>query len=85
MRITDLSKPVELTKIGAVEGTKGVQAPKTVARAEASEVLNVNVSGKAQELSARAGRLEELKASIRDGSFKADANKIATKLLGEDE
>lgn len=87
MRIHDVIKPTEVTKVGAVEGAKGVQGSKSVSRTEtAGEVLHVQVSERAHELSAKnVARLEELKASIKNGSFKVDADKIATKLVGDDE
>lgn len=50
-----------------------------------SDALSVNVSAKAQEISkTRAARVDELRASIANGTFKVDAKAIAAKLVGDD-
>ena len=43
---------------------------------------SVNVSARAQELAAGASRLEELRAQVRDGTYKIDPQKIAARIVG---
>jgi anti-sigma28 factor (negative regulator of flagellin synthesis) len=89
MRITDryerlmeragpgAARPVDRTEKTGAGG-------RTAAEPRTGSPLEVNVSARAQELAAGASRLQELKASIRDGSFKIDAHAIASRLVGED-
>jgi negative regulator of flagellin synthesis FlgM len=84
MKIQDGFKPSEVNRVASVEAPKSAEpAPKSPAKSD--EVLQVKVSDRAQELAARAERAAELKAQIADGSFKVDADKIASKLVGDDE
>jgi len=84
MRIHEVGRPQDVSKIASVEGApKAAPVAKDAAKSES--VLQVQVSDRAQELAARAERAAELKAQIKDGSFKVDADKIAAKLVGGDE
>ncbi len=73
---------------------KGVSetAPTARARERAGEVrrtepgvLSVSVSSRAANLSTSAARLDELRSSIREGTFKIDARAIARALIGEEQ
>lgn len=65
------AKPVQTTaKSGATEA----------ANDGGGSILDVKVSGEAQ---ARAAGIEQLKARVQSGSFKVDADAIASKLVGE--
>lgn len=95
MRITDryqslmerpgagAAKPVVKTdEAGAANGSRGGTA--TSATGANAPAIQVKVSARAQELAAGSARLEELKASVKAGTFKIDADKIAAKLVGDE-
>jgi len=44
--------------------------------------VEVSVSDRAQELAAGSARLDELRAAIKNGSFKVDSRRIAERLVG---
>ena len=60
------------------------QSPAPAARTPHSSLLSVKVSDRAAQLSAGSARLEELRESVRNGTFKVDAHAIAQSLVGED-
>jgi anti-sigma28 factor (negative regulator of flagellin synthesis) len=62
----------------AAESTRAEGSHKT------SDVMQVNVSARARELSAGAARLTELREAVQNGTFKVDADAIAARLVGED-
>ena len=67
------AKPVQSTaKSGAAEATSD----------GASSILDIHVSAQAQALSNRAAGLEQLKAQVQSGTYKVDADAIASKLVG---
>lgn len=93
MRITDryqnlmeraagAARPVDKTE-RAGQGAKA-SAKGATAKASASGVLDVNVSDRAHELASGVAKLDELKASIQNGSFRIDHDAIASRLVGED-
>ena len=95
MKITDaygkfqVSTPTA-TGVSGSAPTKGVGAAKGSGHAHhAKDAGRVEVSDQAKALEAKASgdsdKIDRLKASIADGSFKVDASKIASKLTGEDE
>jgi anti-sigma28 factor (negative regulator of flagellin synthesis) len=75
------ARPVDKAAHESTQARAAAGAAKT---AKAGAAIQVNVSARAQELAAGAARLEELKASIKDGSFKVDADAIAAKLVGDE-
>ena len=88
MRISDryerFTDRVSTSKPGATTGADksvGKAAPVT---APQPSVLSVKVSAQAAQLSAGSARLDELKESVRNGTFKVDARAIADALLGQD-
>jgi anti-sigma28 factor (negative regulator of flagellin synthesis) len=88
MRITDRYQSIEGTQRVApakAAASTSKAAPTTGTSDGASGVLDVHVSQQAQELSARAGGVEQLKKQIQNGTFKVDADAIASKLVGGDE
>jgi anti-sigma28 factor (negative regulator of flagellin synthesis) len=91
MRISDryerFTDRVTTSKAGAAGATSG--ADKSVTKTAAvtapqPSVLSVKVSAEAAQLSAGSARLEELKQSVRNGTFKVDARAIANTLVGDD-
>lgn len=50
-----------------------------------SDALKVEVSATAKALAAGTAKLDELKASVQNGTYKVDSRAIARKLVGEDE
>ena len=44
----------------------------------------VHVSARAEQLASGADRVEELRAAVRNGTFKIDASAIAARLVGDD-
>jgi flagellar biosynthesis anti-sigma factor FlgM len=52
------------------------------AKAQAGSALEVSVSDRAQALASSTARLDELRAAIRDGSFRVDSERIARSLVG---
>ena len=96
MKITDaygkfqVSTPATAGTAGA-SSAKGV-APKTgaaPAHHHHKGAGRVEVSEQAKALEAKSAgdsaKIERLKSAISDGSFKVDAGKIASKLVGEDD
>lgn len=91
MRISDryerFTDRVSTTKAGATTASDkavGKTTPVTApARAAQASLLSVKVSDRAAQLSAGSARLEELKESVRNGTFKVDARAIAQALVGE--
>ena len=66
-----------------VKSTAKTEATDSAASGDASStILDIHVSAQAQALSNRAAGLEQLKARVQDGSFKVDADAIASKLVG---
>jgi anti-sigma28 factor (negative regulator of flagellin synthesis) len=90
MRIADRYQSL-IARTGATrEVDKAKPADKSTAvgasrRFGSPAVLDVNVSARAQELATGSARLAELKASIKDGSFRIDTHAIASRLVGGDE
>ena len=92
MKITDAYGKFQVTTPAAsgISGAKGVGS-----KAGATQTHNpkdsgrVEVSDEAKALEAKASgdtaKIDRLKSAIADGSFKVDANKIASKLVGDDE
>jgi flagellar biosynthesis anti-sigma factor FlgM len=95
MKITDAYSKYQVTTpaisgVTGQAGTKGVGSSKSSGEAQPQkDAGRVEVSDAAKALEAKASgdsaKIERLKASISDGTFKVDANKIASKLTGEDE
>jgi anti-sigma28 factor (negative regulator of flagellin synthesis) len=81
-RAAGAAKPVEKTE-KAGQGAKA-SAKAAASKASAGGVLDVNVSDRAQELASGAAKLDELKASIQNGTFRIDHDAIASRLVGED-
>ena len=95
MKITDAYAKYQIktpatSGVAGSAGTKGVGSAKSSSQAQPQkDAGRVEVSDQAKALEAKASgdsaKIERLKASISDGTFKVDANKIASKLTGEDE
>lgn len=87
MRISDryerFTDRVSTSKTGATTGSDKSVA-KIPAVAAQPSVLSVTVSDRAAHLSAGSARLDELKESVRSGTFKVDARAIANALVAED-
>ena len=66
-------------------GTSQVQATSKPEATKKPAGVEVKVSARAQELAAGASRLEELRASVRDGTYKIDHQKIAARILGTED
>jgi flagellar biosynthesis anti-sigma factor FlgM len=95
MKITDAYGKFQVAT-PAASGTTSTTGAKAVGSAKsghhahhAKDAGRVEVSDQAKALEAKASgdsaKVDRLKASISDGSFKVDAQKIASKLTGEDE
>ena len=91
MKITDA-----YSQFSPTQATSAAQGAKPVGKHGGAGVhhkkddsAKVDVSDAAKALeekaAASATKVERLRASIKDGSFKVDADKIAQKLMGEDE
>ncbi len=90
MRITDryfdlmdrtapaAAKPVDKTE----KIDPGASSTAAKAKPAAGGALEVSVSGRAQELASRTARIDELRAAIKDGSFRVDSKRIAASLVG---
>lgn len=86
MRISDrYQSTIERVAKAVPAQSTSKAAPTAGATDGASSVLDVHVSQQAQELSARAAGVESLKKQIQNGTFKVDADAIASKLVGGDE
>lgn len=79
MRISDRTSFIE--RVGATQ-VASVEKPEAAKKASAG--VEVKVSARAQELAAGASRLEELRAQVRDGTYRIDHQKIAAALVGSD-
>jgi negative regulator of flagellin synthesis FlgM len=95
MKITDAYGKFQVTT-PATAGTAGATSAKGVAPKTGSapahhhkDAGRVEVSEQAKALEAKSAgdsaKIERLKSAISDGSFKVDASKIASKLVGEDD
>jgi anti-sigma28 factor (negative regulator of flagellin synthesis) len=88
MRISDRYQSVEsaqrAAKAAPVASTSKA-APAAGTTDGTSGILDVHVSAQAQELSARAAGVEQLKQQVQNGTFKVDPDAIAAKLVGGDE
>lgn len=72
------------SKQASLVGAKDKASAVAAARGAEPGVLTVSISDVAGHLSANAAKLEQLKASIQDGSFRVDAQAIAKKLVGDE-
>ena len=77
MRINDRASNL-IDRVGATQGVSKTEATKK----SAGPGVEVKVSARAQELAAGASRLEELRAQVRDGTYKIDHQKIAARIVG---
>lgn len=93
MRITDAYSKVaeQPTTTGTTKVAEGQTAPSKEAGAAAKhEPVKVSVSDEARKLSAKADasfdaeKVNRLKNAIEQGTFKIDAGKIASKIVGPD-
>ncbi len=50
-----------------------------------SSNVEVNVSKRAERLACGVERIAELRAAVRDGTFRVDASAIAARLVGDDD
>jgi negative regulator of flagellin synthesis FlgM len=95
MKITDAYGKFQVqtpsaTGVNGSTAAKGVGSSKSSGQAHnAKDGGRVEVSDQAKALEAKASgdaaKVERLKSAISDGSFKIDAEKIASKLTGDDE
>ncbi|MEO8877786.1 MAG: flagellar biosynthesis anti-sigma factor FlgM [Polyangiaceae bacterium] len=94
MKITDAYGKFQVTS-PVITGAKGAGGAAPVgkgagqAHVHSKDAGRVQVSDEAKALEAKSSgdsaKIERLKASIADGSFKVDAKQIASKLVGDDE
>jgi len=77
MRINDRASNL-IDRVGATQ-VQSVSKPEATKK---SAGVEVKVSARAQELAAGASRLEELRAQVRDGTYKIDHQKIAARIVG---
>jgi flagellar biosynthesis anti-sigma factor FlgM len=95
MKITDAYGKYQIQSpatsgVTGTAGAKGVGSSKSSGQAHApKDAGRVEVSEQAKALEAKSSgdtaKIERLKSAISDGTFKVDANKIASKLTGEDD
>lgn len=87
MRITERYR--DLSRVSKTDGVRPIEKTDNASEAGAAKgtargnSLEINVSERAQELARGAARLEELRASVRNGTFKIDPHAIAARLVGE--
>ena len=81
MRINDRASNL-IERVGATQ-VQAVSKPEPTKKASAG--VEVKVSARAQELAAGASRLEELRAQVRDGTYRIDHQKIAARILGTED
>lgn len=79
MRINDRASNL-IDRVGATQ-VQSVSKPEATKKSAGAGV-EVKVSARAQELAAGASRLEELRAQVRDGTYKIDHQKIAARIVG---
>lgn len=82
MRVQDV-----FTRVASLDGSAAKHAEKAApaAAVAAPEALKVTLSARAQELAARAPRVDALREAVRSGTFSVDAHAIVAKLVGGDE
>lgn len=83
-RFTDRVSPSKAGATTASDKSVARAAPVAAPVAPQPSVLSVKVSDRAAHLAAGSARLEELRESVRNGTFKVDARAIANALVGED-
>lgn len=84
MRITDrYQSTIERVAPTKPTASTAKAAATTGAADGASGVLDIHMSAQAQQLSNRAAGVEHLKRQVENGTFKVDADAIASKLVGE--
>jgi len=86
MRITDrYQSSIERAAPAKPVAATAKTAATTATADSASNILDIHMSAQAQELSNRAAGVEQLKKQVANGTFKVDADAIASKLVGADE
>lgn len=79
---------VDRASVKQVAKAPAVAAPSeaTVTKAGSEKVtVSAEARGLADKQQVNAGKLDRIKASLQDGSFKVDAHAIAAKLVGDGE
>jgi flagellar biosynthesis anti-sigma factor FlgM len=86
MRITDRYQSLmDRVPAGAARPTdKTDKGGRSAATSSAAQSATVKVSERAQQLASGAARVEQLRAAVRDGTFRIDADAIAARLVGDE-
>jgi flagellar biosynthesis anti-sigma factor FlgM len=88
MRVTDAYRPQVESSPAAKEAAAPTTSSAEGAAGHGRDSVKLQVSDKARELALSAqkdeARIEKLRQSIADGTFKVDAHAIAAKIVGDD-
>lgn len=84
MRITDRYQSA-IERVAPAKPVASTAKAAATAESSSSNVLDVKMSAEAQELSNRAAGVTQLKEQVANGSFKIDADAIASRLVGSGE